>query len=130
LATLQRGLAKVPACNTIASLKFDLAAGKNAHHIGCDVWDYAISLDKSSKALVWTLKYIAACCWLVGVEFASPAETVPEGPHRSRTTIHHWRCAAEVINLIVNAMLPTWGESAYSIFNVFAGKSKMNKSHQ
>ena len=120
LLILQEGLAKVPASN-ITTPEFKLWPGMNAYHIGSCVWRYAASIEKASKTLFWILRYIACCCWLVGAKFVSAAGTMPETSRRDRTTIHHWRCGTEVINSIVNGMMETWGDAAYSIFNVFAG---------
>jgi hypothetical protein len=82
------------------------------------LWEFAEQVDKMSNILSWSVHYLACCCSLVAVKYATPAELVLES-NVSRKNLHNWRGGAEVMNKIVNAMLPSWKSSAYRLFHIF-----------
>ncbi|KAH7378962.1 hypothetical protein BKA64DRAFT_714138 [Cadophora sp. MPI-SDFR-AT-0126] len=103
--------------------------------LAAHLWKLSDEVEKESRALIWSMRYLATCASVVGTVYTSSSKVgmdlvvssaFPAGT--SRHTISNWQGLVQIVNSIVNITLPKWKNKAYLIYNAFAVKGTLLSS--
>ena len=116
-SALEMGVKSMPAPQPVPSLP-SIFVPNSPHTCADSLWDYADVIKNTSKVVEWFVRHMAACCSLIGVKWAIPPPL--NSNEHGRHSLKSWRCGAEVMNKIVNGLLPTWKEAAFLLYSIAA----------
>lgn len=80
---------------------------------------YADVFGTTNNMVLWAMRFMGASCFLVN----QPKDYQNSKGDPSMWTLRNWRNFAQMVNGVVNGLLPVWHEGAYLIYHVLAGET-------
>ncbi|KAF7894673.1 uncharacterized protein EAF01_010123 [Botrytis porri] len=79
-------------------------------------------IDTANKT-AWKYRFLACCIHLCRAGQVVSSERKVPFVGTNLLTVHRWRCAANIINMIVNGLTEAWGEKADLVYEALAEKN-------
>lgn len=80
------------------------------------LWQESLAIVKGAKEKAWKYKFLASCLRNIRGSLQQDGECLE--------TIYRWKCAATMVNAIVNGLWEKWGCRAALVYEALAGKVK------